>query len=140
VKQLIISALVIFSIASSRADLSGQESMEEIMTNVGVVVYTRGESNGTLDAKWSHSTNGSGTGRLTGGRSGEFAGSYRALYFDDHGKEKFSLDLNVQNKGDHYDLIWSLMGETVSIGIGTVVSGTLVVGYSFVDVKWLRRP
>ncbi len=139
-KQLIISALVIFSIASSRADFSGQESIAEIMTNVGVVVYTRGESNGTLDAKWSHSTNGSGTGRLTGGPSGEFAGSYRAIYFDDHGKEKFSLDLNVQNKGDHYDLIWSMMGETVSIGIGTVVSGTLVVGYSFVDVKWLSRP
>ncbi len=139
-KQLIISALVIFSIASSRADLSGQESIEEILTNVGVVVYTRGESNGTLDAMWKHSTNGSGTGRLTGGPSGEFAGSYRAIYFDDHGKEKFSLDLNVQNKGDHYDLIWSMKGETEAIGIGTVVNGNLVVGYSFVDVKWLRRP
>ncbi len=139
-KQLIISALVIFSIASSRADLSGQESIEETMTNVGVVVYTRGESNGTLDAKWSHSTNGSGTGRLAGGPSGEFAGSYEAIYFDDHGKVKFSLDLNVQNKGDHYDLVWSMKGETVCIGIGTVVSGTLVAGYSFVDVKWLNRP
>jgi hypothetical protein len=140
VKQLIISALVIFSIAYSRADLSGQESIEEIMTNVGVVVYTRSESNGTLDAKWSHSINGSGTGRLTGGPSGEFAGSYGAIYFDDHGREKFSLDLNVQNKGDHYDLIWSMKGETVAIGIGTVVNGNLVVGYSFVDVKWLSRP
>jgi hypothetical protein len=110
------------------------------MTNVGVVVYTRGESNGSLDAKWSHSTNGSGTGRLTGGPSGEFAGSYQAIYFDDQGNEKFSLDLNVQNKGDHYELIWSMMGETVTIGIGTVVNDTLVVGYSFVDVKWLSRP
>jgi len=140
VKQLIISALVIFSIASSRAEPSGQESIEEIMTNVGVVVYTRAESNGTLDARWSHSTNGSGTGRLTGGPSTEFAGSYGAIYFDDHGKEKFSLDLIVQNKGDHYDLIWSMMGETVAIGNGTVVNGKLVVGYSFVDIKWLRRP
>jgi hypothetical protein len=144
VKQLIIAALLIFSIALSRADLSSQVSIEEIMTNVGVVVYTRSESNGTLDAKWSHSTNGSGTGRLTGGSPGEFAGSYDAIYFDDHGKVKFSLDLNVQNKGDHYDLIWNMKGEgegeTVAIGIGTVVNGNLVVGYSFVDVKWLRRP
>ena len=73
-KQLIISLLLIYSITSSMADLAGQESIEEKMTNVGVVVYTRGESNGTLDAKWSHSTNGSGTGRLTGGPSMEFAG------------------------------------------------------------------
>jgi hypothetical protein len=139
-KQLIISALLIFSITSSMADLAGQESIEKKMTNVGVVVYTRGESNGTLDAKYSHSTNGSGTGRLTGGHSTGFAGSYGAIYFDDHGNETFSLDLNVQNKGDHYDLIWSMKGETVAIGKGTVVSGNLIVGYSFVDVKWLRHP
>ena len=139
-KQLIFSTLVIFSIASSRADISGQESTLEIMTNVGVVVYTRSASNGTFDAKWSHSTNGSGTGRLTGGPSGAYAGSYGAIYFDEHGKEKFSLDLNVQKIGDDYDLIWSMKGETVAIGIGTVVNGNLVVGYSFVDVKWLRRP
>jgi len=140
VKQLIISTLLIFSITSSLACLAGQESTEEIMTNVGVVVYTRGESNCTFDAKWSHSTNGTGTGRLTGGHSGEFVGSYGAIYFDDHGKEKFSLDLNVQKKGDYYDLIWSMKGETVAIGNGTVVNGNLVAGYSFVESKWLRRP
>ncbi len=139
-KQLIISVLLIYSITSSMADLAGQESIEKKMTNVGVVVYTRSESHGTLDAKWSHSTNGSGTGRLTGGPSTEFAGSYNAIYFDNHGKEKFSLDLDVQSEEDHYDLIWSMKGETVAIGNGTVVSGNLVVGYSFVDVKWLRRP
>jgi hypothetical protein len=110
------------------------------MTNVGVVVYTRGESNGTFDTKWSHSTNGSGTGRLTGGPTGEFVGSYKAIYLDEHGKEKFSLDLDVQKKGDHYDLVWCMKDETVAIGIGTVVSGSLIAGYSFVDVKWLNRP
>ena len=110
------------------------------MTNVGVVVYTRGKSNGTFDTKWSHSTNGSGTGRLTGGVTGRVAGSYRAIYFDDHGKEKFSLDLKVQKKGDHYDLVWSMEGETVAIGAGTVVGDTLVAGYSFDGVKWLDSP
>ena len=139
-KQLIISALVIFSIASSGAELSGQEAIEEKMTNVGVVVYTRHEANGTLDARWSHSTNGSGTGRLIGGPDTGFAGSYGAIYFDENGSVKFSLDLIVQDKGDHFDLIWSMTGETVAIGNGTVVNGNLVVGYSFVDIKWLRRP
>ena len=110
------------------------------MTNVGVVVYTRGESNGTFDTKWSHSTNGSGTGQLTGGITGRIAGSYTAIYFDDHGKEKFSLDLSVQNKGDNYDLVWSMEGETVAIGTGTVVGDALVAGYSFEGVKWLDRP
>lgn len=136
-KQLIISALVLFSIAASSAGLAGQESIERTTTNVGVVVYTPGESNGTFDAKWSHSTNGSGTGRLIGGPSGEYAGSYRAIYFDDLGKEKFSLELKVQKKGDHYHLVWSMAGETVAIGTGTVVNDTLVAGYSFDGNKWL---
>lgn len=139
-KRLIISALLIFSISSSWADLAEQESIEERRTNVGVVVYTRNESNGTFNAKWNHSTNGSGTGQLSGGPSGEFAGDYKAIYFDDHGKEKFSLDLNVQNKEDHYGLTWSIKGEIMAIGIGTAVGDTVVVGYSFVDVKWLNRP
>ena len=107
-------------------------------TNVGVVVYTPGESHGTFDTKWSHSTNGSGTGRLTGGPDKGIAGNYKAIYFDELGKEKFSLDLIVHNEGDHYTLIWSMDGETVCIGIGNEVSGTLVAGYSFVDVKWLN--
>jgi len=110
------------------------------MTNAGVVVYTRGESSGTFDAKWFHSTNGSGAGLLTGGIAGRVAGSYRAIYFDDHGKEKFSLDLKVQKKGDHFDLVWTMEGETVAIGTGTVVSDTLVAGYGFDGVKWLDRP
>ena len=110
------------------------------MTNVGVVVYTRGKSQGTFDTKWSHSTNGSGTGRLTGGPVKGLAGTYTALYFDEQGKEKFSLDLIVQNEGDHYTLTWTMDGETICIGMGNEVSGTLVAGYSFVDVKWLNRP
>jgi hypothetical protein len=114
------------------------------MTNVGVVVYTRGKSQGTFDTKWSHSTNGSGTGRLTGGPVKGIAGTYKALYFDEQGKEKFSLDLIVQNEGDHYTLTWTMDGETICIGMGmgmgNEVSGTLVAGYSFVDVKWLNRP
>jgi hypothetical protein len=110
------------------------------MTNVGVVVYTRGKSQGAFDTKWSHSTNGSGTGRLTGGPVKGIAGTYKALYFDEQGKEKFSLDLIVQNEGDHYTLTWTMDGETICIGMGNEVSGTLVAGYSFVDVKWLNRP
>ncbi len=114
--------------------------MGSSMTNVGVVVYTRGKSQGTFDTKWSHSTNGSGTGRLTGGPVKGIAGTYKALYFDEQGKEKFSLDLIVQNEGDHYTLTWTMDGETICIGMGNEVSGALVAGYSFVDVKWLNRP
>jgi len=110
------------------------------MTNVGVYVCTRGKSQGTFDTKWSHSTNGSGTGRLTGGPAKELAGTYTALYFDEQGQEKFTLDLIVQNEGDHYTLTWTMDGETISIGMGNEVSGALVAGYSFVDVKWLDRP
>ena len=46
----------------------------------------------------------------------------------------------VQNEGDHYTLTWTMDGETICIGMGNEVSGTLVAGYSFVDDKWLNRP
>jgi hypothetical protein len=45
------------------------------MTNVGVVVYTPGKSQGEFDSKWTHSTNGSGTGGLTGGPAKGIAGN-----------------------------------------------------------------
>ena len=114
--------------------------MGNSMTNVGVAVYTRGKSQGSFDTKWSHSTNGSGTGQLTGGPLKGIAGTYKALYLDDQGKEKFSLDLSVQNKDGQYVLTWTMNGEIVAVGIGNEVNSTLVAGYSFVDVKWLNRP
>jgi hypothetical protein len=110
------------------------------MTNVGVVVYTPGKSQGAFDTKWSHSTNGSGTGRLTGGPVKGIAGTYKAVYFDEQGKEKFSLDLIIKNQGDHYGLTYTMDGETICIGLGNEVSGTLVAGSSFVDEKWLDHP
>ena len=114
--------------------------MGSSMTNVGVVVYTRGKTQGSFYTKWSHSTNGSGTGRLTGGPLKGIAGTYKALYLDDQGKEKFSLDLNIQKQGDKYALTWTMNDEIVAVGIGNEVRSTLVAGYSFVDVKWLSRP
>ena len=110
------------------------------MTNVGVVVYTRGKSQGAFDSNWSHSTNGSGTGRLTGGPAKGIAGNYKAVYFDEQGKEKFSLDLIIKNQGDHYALTYKIDGETICLGLGNEVSGNLVAGYSFVDERWLDRP
>ena len=111
-----------------------------IITNVGVVVYTPGKSPGTFEAKWSHSTNGSGTGRLTGGPVKGIAGKYKSVYFDEEGKEKFSLDLIIENQDDHYALTYAIDGETICIGLGNEVSGNLVAGYSFVDEKWLDSP
>ena len=109
------------------------------MTNVGVVVYTPGKSQGEFDSKWSHSTNGSGTGRLTGGPVKGIAGNYKALYFDEQGRDKFSLDLMIENQGDHYVLTYKMDGKTICIGLGCEVSSNLVAGYSFVDEKWLDR-
>ena len=108
------------------------------MINVGVVVYTPGESPGTYDTQWSHSTNGSGTGRLTGGPVSGVEGIYKALYFDEQGKEKFSLELTVRNEDDHYALNWTLDGETISTGLGKLVGDSLVAGYTFKDAKWLN--
>jgi len=109
------------------------------MINVGVVVYTQGESPGMYDAQWSHSTNGSGTGRLTGGPASGVEGIYKALYFDEQGKEKFSLNLTIRNQGDQYALAYTLDGETICTGLGKLVGDSLVAGYTFSDAKWLDR-
>ncbi len=108
------------------------------MINVGVVVYTPGESPGIYDSHWSHSTNGSGTGQLTGGPVSGVEGMYNALYFDEQGKEKFSLELTVSNEDGHYALIWTLDGETICTGLGKLVGDSLVAGYTFTDAKWLN--
>ena len=131
--------LILLTLGSTIAQAQDEAPLT-LRTNVGVVVYTPSKSHGTFDSKWSHSTNGSGTGRLIGGPIKGIAGNYKAVYFDEQGREKFSLDLIIENQGDHYALTYKMDGETICIGLGNEVSGNLVAGYSFVHEKWLVRP
>ena len=141
---VIASLLVVADEIKQPSDIAIAEVYQQreggSMTNVGLVVYTRDETQGGFESKWSHSTNGSGTGRLTGGPVKGIAGTYKAVYFNEQGKEKFSIDLIIKNQGDHYALTYTMDGETICIGLGNEVSGKLVAGYSFVDEKWLDRP
>ena len=102
------------------------------MSNVGFVIYTRGKEPGSLDAKFRHSKNGSGTGVLTGGPTEGFTGSYQARYFNEAGIETFVFDLIIEKNGETYDLTWRSNGETGAVGIGREVGGGLAVGYCFV--------
>lgn len=103
------------------------------MFNIGVVVYTRGEAPGTLNAKWRHLINGSGTGISTGGPPEGFAGRYCTIHYDENGNEKFSFELLIEKSGDNYDLSWITNGKICGRGIGMKVSEGLAAGYRFGD-------
>jgi len=101
------------------------------VVNVGVVIYTRGETSGTLIAKWSHAINGSGTGISKGGPPEGFAGGYHTIYYDENGNEKLTCELLIETNGGAYDLSWIRDGEVLINGIGMDVTDGLIAGYRF---------
>lgn len=105
------------------------------MTNIGYVLYKKGKEPGTLDAVWLHRETGNGTGKATGGPVDGFAGRYRMLYFDDKGNVNADRDLDIQKKGDYYELAWIDNGEITAVGIGMEVVEGLAAGWRDVDEK-----
>ncbi len=97
--------------------------------NLGVVVYTRGENPGILNAVWCHSDGIGGTGVATGGPVNGFAGDYIIEYFDDQGNFQARRDLVIQKQGDRYTLAWIRDGETTARGIGMETAQGLTAGY-----------
>ncbi len=77
------------------------------MTNVGFVLYKKGEEPGTLIAKWCHTDDGNGTGIATGGPVEGFEGHYHVRYFDDKGNLQAARELNIKKDGDYYQTWWT---------------------------------
>ncbi len=99
------------------------------MIDIGCVLYQKGDEPGTLYAKWCHSYSGSGTGKATGGPVKGFTGRYRLRYFDNAGNVDADVELDIQKKGDFYELSWMKDGEEIDKGIGMEIAGGLAAGW-----------
>ncbi len=98
------------------------------ITNIGYVVYKRGEEPGTPEAEWCHSYTGKGKGIATGGMSGGFEGRYNITYFDNKNNLMSNRELVIQKTGDVYKLAWIKEGIIKAEGIEMVVSDRLTAG------------
>lgn len=99
------------------------------MSSIGYVLYKKTDQPGVLDAVWTHSEDGSGTGIATGRPSDTFAGVYRVRYLDEDGGFSAERDLEIRQEGPHYLLTWSQDDKVTAIGIGMEHSEGLSAGY-----------
>jgi hypothetical protein len=99
------------------------------MLNIGFVLYTKCDAQGTLNAKWSFSNAQHGTGIATGGPAEGFAGQYDVRYFDDKGTFVGEWKLAIEKAGDFYNLSWSTNGEVSIRGVGMNVHNRLAASW-----------
>ena len=99
------------------------------MKNIGFVLYKKGTEPGTLIAQGHHLDFGRETGKATGGPTKGFEGRYTISYFDEKGNNTASRELNIQRKGNYYELSFLNKGEISAIGIGIEVKEGLAAGW-----------
>jgi hypothetical protein len=102
--------------------------------NIGFVLYTRGKTPGTLDARWNYANAYSGHGLATGGpASNGFSGRYHVRYYLETGQfsDEYDLDIDRHSDGDFYDVTWITNGTVSAKGVGMEVpnNGGLAVGW-----------
>lgn len=102
--------------------------------NIGFVLYTKGKTPGTLNARWTYANAYSGPGVATGGpASGGFVGRYHVRYYLESGQfsDEYDLDIDKHPGGDFYDVTWISNGKVSAKGVGMEVpnGGGLAVGW-----------
>ena len=97
--------------------------------NIGVVLYTKSRSPGTLNARWMYTNAYRGPGLATGGPKEGFAGHYHVRYFYDDGKFSDEYDLAIEKTGDCYEVTWTSDGKVQAVGVGMEVENGLAVGW-----------
>ncbi len=105
------------------------------MSGVGVVLYTKGEEPGSLNAKWCYSDYGCGTGIATGGPMEGFEGNYTIRYFDSSGNFQAERGLKIQKTGIFYQVTWMNKDEISGSGVGMETEEGLSVGYRDLNSK-----
>ena len=102
--------------------------------NIGFVLYTKGKTAGTLDARWNYANAYSGRGLATGGPGSDgFAGRYHVRYFLESGEfsDEYDLDIKKHAGGNFYDVTWITNGTVSAKGVGMEIpnNGGLAVGW-----------
>ena len=99
------------------------------MSEIGIVVYTKGSEPGTLDAKWFVSPTKGGTGKAVDGPEVGFVGKYRIKYYHEDGSFDTELDLEIDRPGEAYELLWKQDGVLRAKGTGMEADESLVAGW-----------
>ena len=127
-KLFLILAFAIFPIFSySQTDTN---SNKKELLNIGLVLYTKSNTPGTLFARWNYGNAYSGPGIATGGpKEGGYIGKYHVRYFFENGDFSDEYDLVIEKTGDFYDVSWLIKGEVAAKGVGMEVENGLAVGW-----------
>jgi len=97
--------------------------------NIGFVLYTKGDTPGTLNARWTYQNVYSGKGLATGGPKEGFAGHYHVRYYDEQGKFSDEYDLVIEKAGAFYNASWITDGKVSAGGVGMEVGKGLAIGW-----------
>ncbi|MCP4024135.1 MAG: hypothetical protein GY729_19995 [Desulfobacteraceae bacterium] len=103
------------------------------MSNIGCVLYKKGDEPGILIARFCHTDDGNGTGVATGTPSDDFEGIYRIRYYDEKENFQDERELVIQKNGDQYQVSWLDKGKVTAIGMGMETAKGLAVGYTNIE-------
>ena len=130
-RALLIGLQLIFLISFAvNAQTVKQKSTEKDTLNIGFVLYTKGNTPGTLFARWNYANIWSGPGIATGGpKESGFVGNYHVRYFYENGDFSDEYDLTIEKTGDFYSVSWIVKGKLLAKGVGMEVENSLAVGW-----------
>jgi hypothetical protein len=114
-------------VSGSTSVVSASEAQKPL--NIGFVLYTKGATSGTLNARWTYQNVYSGKGLATGGPKDGFPGHYHVRYYDEQGKFSDEYDLIIERAGAFYNASWLTDGKVSAAGIGMEVEKGLAIGW-----------
>ena len=125
--------LLVGSTAQATEAVPSSKNIEVL--NVGIVVYNKTRTPGTLIAGWNFGNRFGGPGLATGGPAEGFEGDFHVRYFNEDGSFSDEYDLRMVKTGNSYDVAWLVKGIVQARGVGMVVEdgNALAVGWRRVD-------
>ena len=127
--QLLLLTLAFLIFPSDARSQSTTASKPNDTLNIGFVLYTKGNTPGTLYARWNYANIWSGPGIATGGPREGYAGHYHVRYFYENGEFSDEYDLVIEKTGDFYSVSWISNGKVRAKGVGMEVEHGLAVGW-----------
>jgi hypothetical protein len=127
--QFLILSLMFSLFASHANSQNNTASATRDTFNIGVAVYTKGATQGTLNGIWNYANVWSGKGKATGLSKGGFAGNYHIKYYFENGEFSDEYDLVIDKAGKFYNLSWIVNGKVSARGVGTVIDNRLMAGW-----------
>ena len=127
--QFLILALAVAIFPYHANSQSNTASVTQDTLNIGYGVYTKGATQGTLNAIWNYANVYSGKGTATGVTKEGFAGNYHIRYYYENGEFSDEYDLVIEKAGKFYNLSWITNGKVSARGVGTVVDNRLLAGW-----------